>query len=328
MLASGLILEAGVSGSRRPASDGYGATTEGERVAAAEARRRIQLRLQAVEQSDPPVEFRFTLADPWSRKLFLALLRRYELKPYRYRGQRRTTIMVKVPKLFVNETLWPEYVQINTVLRAYLDEVSDRILASVIHGGQLRGHRGCTAPSARELANRCRRFMSTAHRGAHATSRSVVAVSMGDAGHRDRGRRDHRPRRVKEQCGAPTPCPRPRDGALLPSSPMPSRSRHDKRATNKDRHAEARARLAALPKLSETMLQFAQPLLDALPSPPSIDHLRQLMMIVTVAWNLPLYEQRKMPEAAAHRATFSVMLMQYPFRSPRPRLRSTATRIP
>jgi hypothetical protein len=60
------------------------------------------------------------------------------------------------------------------------------------------------------------------------------------------------------------------------------------------------------------MLQFAQPLLDALPSPPSIDHLRQLMMIVTVAWNLPLYEQRKMPEAAAHRATFSVMLMQMP----------------
>ena len=111
-----------------------GATTEGERVAAAEARRRIQLRLQAVERSDPPVEYRFTLADPWSRKLFLALLRRYELKPYRYRGQRRTTIMVKVPKPFVNETLWPEYVQISTVMRAYLDEVSDRILASVIHG--------------------------------------------------------------------------------------------------------------------------------------------------------------------------------------------------
>lgn len=33
-----------------------GATTDGERVAAAEARRRIQLRLQAVEQNDPPIE--------------------------------------------------------------------------------------------------------------------------------------------------------------------------------------------------------------------------------------------------------------------------------
>jgi hypothetical protein len=111
-----------------------GATTEGEKVAAAEARRRIQVRLRSVERAAPPVEFRFTLADPWSRKVFLALLRRYELSPYRYRGQRRTTIMVKVPKPFVQETLWPEYQQINTALRTYLDEVTDRIIADVLHG--------------------------------------------------------------------------------------------------------------------------------------------------------------------------------------------------
>jgi hypothetical protein len=111
-----------------------GATTEGEKVAAAEARRRIQQRLQSVEQAAPPVEFRFTIADPWSRKVFLALLRRYELKPYRYRGQRRTTIMVKVPRPFVQETLWPEYQQINSALRTYLDEVTNRIIADVLHG--------------------------------------------------------------------------------------------------------------------------------------------------------------------------------------------------
>lgn len=111
-----------------------GATTPGERVAAGEARRRIQLRLDSVVHQDPPVEFQFTLTDTWSRKLFLALLRRYELKPYRHRGQRRTTVMVKVPKTFVHETLWPEYQQINTAMRAYLDEVTDRIIADVIHG--------------------------------------------------------------------------------------------------------------------------------------------------------------------------------------------------
>jgi hypothetical protein len=33
-----------------------GATTEGEKVAADEARWRIQLRLQTVQQSDPPIE--------------------------------------------------------------------------------------------------------------------------------------------------------------------------------------------------------------------------------------------------------------------------------
>jgi hypothetical protein len=111
-----------------------GATAEGERVAAAEARRRIQHRLQSVEQIDPAVEFRFTLADTWSRKVFLALLRRYDLKPYRYRGQRRTTVMVKVPTRFVKETLWPEFEQINATLRTYIDEVTDRIIAEVIHG--------------------------------------------------------------------------------------------------------------------------------------------------------------------------------------------------
>ena len=102
-----------------------GATTDGERVAAGEAKRRIQMRLEAVAKLDRPVEYKFTLADGWSRKVFIALLRRYELKPYRYRGQRRTTVMVKVSKGFVDETLWPEFQQINATLMSYLEEITD-----------------------------------------------------------------------------------------------------------------------------------------------------------------------------------------------------------
>ena len=60
-----------------------GATTEGERAAAASARDRIVARLREVEKADPPIEFKFTLADAWSHRLLLALLRRYGLKPYR-----------------------------------------------------------------------------------------------------------------------------------------------------------------------------------------------------------------------------------------------------
>jgi hypothetical protein len=111
-----------------------GATTDGERIAAAEARRRIQARLETAERAAPLVEFRFTLADAWSRKLFVALLRRYELKPFRYRGQRRTTVMVKVPEQFVNDTLWPEFQQLSSTLASYLEEVTDRIIADTIHG--------------------------------------------------------------------------------------------------------------------------------------------------------------------------------------------------
>lgn len=54
-----------------------GATTPGERAAAADARARIQLRLDKMAEEAPPVEYRFTLADGWSRKLFMALCRRY-----------------------------------------------------------------------------------------------------------------------------------------------------------------------------------------------------------------------------------------------------------
>ena len=110
-----------------------GATTPGERVAAGEARRRILERLATLVREDPPVEYRFTLGDVYARKLFLALLRRYDLKPYRRRGQRHTTVMVRVPARFVDETLWPEFQQLSGSLRGYLDEITERVVAEALH---------------------------------------------------------------------------------------------------------------------------------------------------------------------------------------------------
>ena len=111
-----------------------GAATTGERVAAAEAKQRILARLRTVERESPPVEHRFRLGDVWARKLFLTLLRRYDLKPYRYPGQRYTTVMVRVPERFVDETLWPEFQQLSATLRGYLDEVTERVVREVLHG--------------------------------------------------------------------------------------------------------------------------------------------------------------------------------------------------
>jgi hypothetical protein len=110
-----------------------GATTDGERIAAAEARKRIQLRLELLEKEDPPVEFRFRLEDPWARKLFVSLCRRYDVRTYRYRGQRRSSLMAKVSKGFVNQTLWPEFEQLSSVLREYLNEVTERVISEAIH---------------------------------------------------------------------------------------------------------------------------------------------------------------------------------------------------
>jgi hypothetical protein len=110
-----------------------GATTDGERVAPSEAKKRIELRLERAAKLDPPVEYRFTLADDWSRKLFLALLRRSGITPYRYKGQRRTTVVAKVSKRFVDETLWPEFQQLADALRKHLAEITDRVVATVLH---------------------------------------------------------------------------------------------------------------------------------------------------------------------------------------------------
>jgi len=110
-----------------------GAATEGEKVAAERARKRILERLKLWEQEDPPVEYQFSMVDMWSRKVFVALLRRYGIRPYRYRRQRYTTVMARVSKGFVDETLWPEFQKISEALQIYLSEVTDRAVHQVIH---------------------------------------------------------------------------------------------------------------------------------------------------------------------------------------------------
>ena len=108
------------------------AGSDGERVAAANALERILERMRELEEADPPVEYKFTMPDMWSRRVFVALLRRYGLQPYRYHRQRYTTVMVRVSKGFVDETLWPEFQAFDNTLREHLNEVTVRIVDEVI----------------------------------------------------------------------------------------------------------------------------------------------------------------------------------------------------
>lgn len=110
-----------------------GAATEGERISAERARQCILARLQELLPKDPPIEYKVTFPDMWSRKVFTALLRRYNLNPYRYHRQRHTTVMVQVPKSFVEDTLWPEFQKINEELGTYLHQVTDRVVKQVLH---------------------------------------------------------------------------------------------------------------------------------------------------------------------------------------------------
>jgi hypothetical protein len=100
----------------------------GERAAAGHALEAILEQLRRYQEQDPAVEYKFSMSDPWSRRLFMALARRYQLEPYRYRGQRHTTVMLRVSKSFVNDTLWPEFQELSKLLQSHLSQVTEQII--------------------------------------------------------------------------------------------------------------------------------------------------------------------------------------------------------
>lgn len=110
-----------------------GAGTEGERLAAEAALQRIRARLRQQQARDPAAETKVSLPDQWSRQLFVALCRRYGLQPFRYRRQRRTTVMVRAPRGFFDQILWPEFQELNTELRRYLHAVTLRVIRDEVH---------------------------------------------------------------------------------------------------------------------------------------------------------------------------------------------------
>ena len=110
-----------------------GAGTPGEKIAAEAALERVRARLADLQTRDELVEMQFSLGDQWSRQLFLALCRRYGLNPYRLHRQRRTTMMLKAPKAFIEQVLWPEFQELDEALRRYLSEVTARIIREEVH---------------------------------------------------------------------------------------------------------------------------------------------------------------------------------------------------
>jgi len=109
-----------------------GTKVDGEREAARRAAERIRARLAELQSRERDTVFQYSLPDPWKRKLFVALCRRYGLKPYREHGQRYSTVLVRVPKTFQNRTLWPEYQALSKELEAHLEELTSRVIREAI----------------------------------------------------------------------------------------------------------------------------------------------------------------------------------------------------
>ena len=133
-----------------------GAATPGERDAAAAAMNRLRealnsipnanansnarpnpfansnfnaFRRPAAEKAEEPIEeFKFSMADQWQRRLFIALCRRHGIPPFRYKRQRHNTVVIRARSSFVNQKLWPEYLDLEAALQDYLNEATERII--------------------------------------------------------------------------------------------------------------------------------------------------------------------------------------------------------
>jgi hypothetical protein len=110
-----------------------GATTAGEKSAAGAAAERIRRQFEAASQKERAEEFKFSIPDPWSRQLFIALCRRYGIKPFRNTRMHRQTVMVRAPASFVQMTLWPEFEELSHALTAHLDEITRKIIRDEVH---------------------------------------------------------------------------------------------------------------------------------------------------------------------------------------------------
>jgi hypothetical protein len=110
-----------------------GAGTSGERLAAEAALQRVRARVEDLARNDPPIELQFSLPDQWSRHLFLALCRRYGLRPFRYRRQRRNTVMVRASRGFFDQVLVPEFSELDKALQLYLHEVTLRVIREEVY---------------------------------------------------------------------------------------------------------------------------------------------------------------------------------------------------
>jgi hypothetical protein len=65
-------------------------------------------------------------------------------------------------------------------------------------------------------------------------------------------------------------------------------------------------------KVSEMILEFARPLLDAMGQAGSIEDLRAAFELVTTCWNLPVFEREAPAEAIAHRRNFDSVVASFP----------------
>lgn len=107
-----------------------GATTEGEKNAAILAKGRLNKKRQEELELEKR-EYTLYTPDNWHKKLLLAICRKYGVKPYRYKGQKYTTIMVNINEKFLNEVLWEEYLEYGKHLETLVEDITNEVIRKI-----------------------------------------------------------------------------------------------------------------------------------------------------------------------------------------------------
>jgi len=107
-----------------------GAQTEGEKNAAKLAQNKVLNRLLEAERLQKK-EYALRTQDNWHRKLLLAICRKHGVRPYRYKRQKYTTVMVNVNESFLDNVLWKEYLEYSDHLEKLIEEITDQIIGKI-----------------------------------------------------------------------------------------------------------------------------------------------------------------------------------------------------
>jgi len=102
------------------------AGTDGERQSAILAKERL-----LKHKREEEIEYTIHTEDVWHKKLFNALCRKHNLKPYRYYRQKYTTVMVMISKTYLDETLWPEYLKFSKILQELVDDITLEVISKI-----------------------------------------------------------------------------------------------------------------------------------------------------------------------------------------------------
>ncbi|MDD3147566.1 MAG: hypothetical protein PHD82_09705 [Candidatus Riflebacteria bacterium] len=107
--------------------------TEGEKNAALAAMQRIKEHMLTAKPKPQIEEIKFTFDNSWSRNLFIALLRRHKIEPYRRPRQKKVTIMAKMTTEYCDNVLWPEFLALNKELVGFINQATAEIIKKAVN---------------------------------------------------------------------------------------------------------------------------------------------------------------------------------------------------